>query len=179
MKIYTKSGDKGKTSLLSGERVKKSDMRINAYGTVDELNSFIGFLIALDLAETHKKFLLQIQHKLFNLGSLLAVRKAVSFKIAEIKEDDILLLESEIDRLNTYIPSLKEFIIPGGDLVSAQCHICRSVCRRAERLVVEIGETESVNEFVVKFLNRLSDYFFVLARKNMYEKNLKEITWNP
>lgn len=179
MKIYTKSGDKGETSLLSGERVEKSDIRINAYGTVDELNSFIGFLNALDLAKRHKMFLTEIQNKLFNLGSLLAVRKKVSFKIPEINEDDILLLESEIDSLNNDIPPLKNFIIPGGDIVSAQCHVCRSVCRRAERLVVEIGEKESVNEIVVKFLNRLSDYFFVLARKNIYEKTLSEIVWKP
>ncbi|RLD47823.1 MAG: cob(I)yrinic acid a,c-diamide adenosyltransferase [Bacteroidetes bacterium] len=179
MKIYSKTGDKGKTSLLSGERVEKSDIRINAYGTIDELNSFIGFLNTLELSERHKIFLKEIQNKLFNLGSLLAVRKAVSFKIPEIKEDDILLLENEIDNLNKDIPSLKEFIIPGGDIVSAQCHICRSVCRRAERLVVEIGEKESVNNSVVKFLNRLSDYLFVLARKNTYEKHLSETVWKP
>ncbi len=179
MKIYTKSGDGGKTSLLSGERVKKSDIRINAYGTIDELNSFIGFLNALDLAEEHKIFLKVIQNKLFNLGSLLAVRKSVSFKIPEITEDDILLTEKEIDRINKDIPPLKEFVIPGGDMVSAQCHICRSVCRRAERLVVEINETESVNDLIVKFLNRLSDYFFVLSRKNIYEKKLTEIVWKP
>ncbi len=179
MKIYTKSGDKGKTSLLSGERVKKSDIRINAYGTIDELNSFIGFLNALEPAERHKVFLKEIQNKLFNLGSLLAVRKEVSFKIPEITEDDILLLENEIDNLNKDIPELKEFIIPGGDSVSAQCHICRSVCRRAERLVVEISEKESVNDLVVKFLNRLSDYLFVLARKNTYEKHLSETVWKP
>jgi len=178
MKIYTKSGDQGKTSLLSGERVKKSDIRINAYGTIDELNSFIGFLNALELAEQHKIFLKEIQNKLFNLGSLLAVRKEVSFTIPEIKENDILLLENEIDSLSKDIPKLKEFIIPGGDRVSAQCHICRSVCRRAERLVVEIGEKESINDLVVKFLNRLSDYFFVLSRKNMYDKRLNEVIWN-
>jgi len=179
MKIYTKSGDGGKTSLLSGERVKKSDIRINAYGTIDELNSVIGFLNALELAEGHKNFLKQIQNKLFNLGSLLAVRKNISFKIPTIKEDDILLIENEIDRINKELPPLKDFIIPGGDMISAQCHICRSICRRAERLVVEISEKESVNDLIVKFLNRLSDYFFVLARKNIYERNLKEIVWKP
>jgi len=179
MRIYTKTGDKGKTSLLSGERVEKSDARINAYGTIDELNSFIGFLNTLELAERHKIFLKEIQNKLFNLGSLLAVRKAVSFKIPEIKENDILLLENEIDSLNKDIPKLKEFIIPGGDIVSAQCHICRSICRRAERLVVEISEKESINDLIVKYLNRLSDYFFVLARKNIYEKHLSETVWKP
>ncbi len=179
MKIYTKSGDKGKTSLLSGERVKKNDNRINAYGTVDELNSFIGFLNALDLAEMHKTFLTRIQNKLFNLGSLLAVKNEVSFKIPQITEDDILSIEAEIDKLNTHIPVLKEFILPGGDLVSAQCHVCRSVCRRAERLVVGLSEKENIDENVVKFLNRLSDYFFVLARKNTIEKKLKETVWKP
>ncbi len=179
MKIYTKSGDKGKTSLLSGERVKKSDIRINAYGTVDELNSFIGFLNTLELGEQHKIFLKQIQNKLFNLGSVLAVRKNVSFNIPTITENDITLIENEIDKLNEELPPLKDFIIPGGDTVSAQCHICRSICRRAERLVVEIDEKEPVNDLIVKFLNRLSDYFFVLSRKNLFEKNLAETIWKP
>ncbi|NOZ34575.1 MAG: cob(I)yrinic acid a,c-diamide adenosyltransferase [Chlorobi bacterium] len=177
MKIYTKTGDAGKTSLLSGERVEKFDIRINAYGTVDELNSFIGFLIALDLEKEHKTFLVIIQNKLFNLGSVLAVRNDVSFNIPEITEEDILLIEKEIDKMNKDIPPVKEFILPGGDIVSAQCHVCRSVCRRAERLVVELSEKETVDVLSVKFLNRLSDYFFVLSRKNIFEKNLNESVW--
>jgi cob(I)alamin adenosyltransferase len=179
MKIYTKSGDKGKTSLLSGERVEKSDIRIHAYGTIDELNSFIGVLNALEIAKRHKKFLLQIQNKLFNIGSLIAVRKEVSFELPVITADDVLLLENEIDTLTDELPVLKEFIIPGGDFVSAQCHVCRSVCRRAERLVIELAQTEPADDLIVKYLNRLSDYFFVLARKNTYEKNLTEIVWKP
>ncbi|MCF6184813.1 MAG: cob(I)yrinic acid a,c-diamide adenosyltransferase [Bacteroidales bacterium] len=134
MKIYTKTGDTGKTSLLSGERVEKFDIRINAYGTVDELNSFIGLLIAFDLKKEHKAFLAVIQNKLFNLGSVLAVRNDVSFNIPEITEGDILLIEKEIDKMNKDIPPLKEFVLPGGDIVSAQCHVCRSVCRRVEKI---------------------------------------------
>ncbi len=179
MKIYTKTGDAGKTSLLSGERVPKFDIRINAYGTVDELNSFIGFLIALELKKEHKAFLVTIQNKLFNLGSVLAVRNDVSFHIPEITEEDILLIEKEIDKMNKDIPPVKEFILPGGDIVSAQCHVCRSVCRRAERLVVELSEKETVDVFSVKFLNRLSDYFFVLSRKNIFDKNLNESVRKP
>ncbi len=179
MKIYTKTGDTGKTSLLSGERVEKFDIRINAYGTVDELNSFTGLLIALDLKKEDKAFLAVIQNKLFNLGSVLAVRNDVSFNIPEITEEDILLIEKEIDKMNKDIPPLKEFILPGGDIVSAQCHVCRSVCRRAERLVVELSEKETVDILSIKFLNRLSDYFFVLSRKNIFEKKLSESVWKP
>ncbi len=179
MKVYTKSGDKGKTSLLSGERVPKSDIRLSAYGTIDELNSFIGLLHSLDLRERHKTLLLQIQHKLFNIGALVAVRKAVSFELPGVGEDDIKVLEEEIDYLNENIPSLKEFVLPGGDTTSAQCHVCRSVCRRAERLVIDLADKESVDELVIKYLNRLSDYFFMLARMNLKEKNIPEITWKP
>lgn len=179
MKIYTKTGDKGKTSLLSGEKVKKHNIRLNAYGSVDELNSFIGYLISLNINKKHKEFLTDVQHKLFNLGALLAVKKDVSFRIPEITDKDIQALETEIDRLNKGIPPLKEFILPGGSAETAQCHICRSVCRRAERTVSELSEKEKIQELLLIYLNRLSDYFFVLARKISQEKEIKETVWKP
>ncbi len=179
MKIYTKTGDKGKTSLLSGEKVKKHNIRLNAYGSVDELNSFIGYLISLNINKKHKEFLTDVQHKLFNLGALLAVKKDVNFKIPEITDKDIQALETEIDRLNKGIPPLKEFILPGGSAETAQCHICRSVCRRAERTVSELSEKEKIQELLLIYLNRLSDYFFVLARKISQEKEIKETVWKP
>ena len=179
MKIYTKTGDKGKTSLLSGEKVKKHNVRLNAYGSVDELNSFTGYLISLNINKGHKVFLTDVQHKLFNLGALLAVKKDVNFKIPEITDKDIQALETEIDRLNKGIPPLKEFILPGGSAETAQCHICRSVCRRAERTVSELSEKEKIQELLLIYLNRLSDYFFVLARKISQEKEIKETVWKP
>ncbi len=179
MKIYTKTGDKGKTSLLSGEKVKKHNIRLNAYGSVDELNSFTGYLISLNINKKHKEFLTDVQHKLFNLGALLAVKKDVSFRIPEVTDKDIQALETEIDRLNKEIPPLKEFILPGGSVETAQCHICRSVCRRAERTVSKLYEKEKIQELLLIYLNRLSDYFFVLARKISQEKEIKETVWKP
>ena len=158
MKIYTKTGDKGNTSLLSGGRVNKSDPRINAYGTVDELNSFIGLLSAYEINKIHKDLLLFIQNKLYHIGSQLAVRGELKFKIPELKLSDVETLENEIDRLNNLLPELKVFIIPGGSKEIAQCHICRSVCRRAEREVVKLAIDEKVEDLVIIFLNRLSDY---------------------
>jgi len=175
MKIYTKTGDKGETSLFSGGRVKKSDLRIKAYGSTDELNSFIGLLAAYDINLKHKKILNEIQHKLFYVGSILAVKGKTSFSIPKIEQADIQLLENEIDSLNENLTPLKEFIIPGGNIVTAQCHICRSVCRRAEREVVELAINEEINISVIEYLNRLSDYLFVLGRMISKETNANEI----
>jgi len=177
MKIYTKSGDKGKTSLLSGERVEKFDIRINAYGTIDELNSFTGLLIASEIEQRHKVFLNKIQHILFNAGTLLAVRKEVKFNLPELTNENIELIEKEIDILTNELPPLKEFILPGGNTSASVSHICRSVCRRAERLTIELSQKEKVDDKIIIFLNRLSDYFFVLARKILKEKNIAEIRW--
>ncbi len=179
MKIYTKTGDKGETSLLNGERVSKSDLRIKAYGTTDELNSFIGMLRASEIEDVHKEILLQIQNKLYNLGSILAVRGKTTFALPEIKQGDIALLEKEMDRLNDTLPTLKDFIIPGGNNEVAQCHICRSVCRRAERELVELSIKEDVDILLIKYLNRLSDYLFVLARVISKESGVTEFVWKP
>jgi len=175
MKIYTKTGDKGMTSLLSGERALKNDLRIKAYGTVDELNSFVGLLASYDLNKRHKEFLQSIQNDLYHAGSLLAVRGETKFKLKEIDNTDIEFIEKEIDLMNAKLPKLEHFIIPGGNQDAAVCHICRTVCRRAEREVVELTEKENVNDNIVIFLNRLSDYFFVLSRMLLFDKNLPEV----
>ena len=164
-----------RTSLLSGGRVSKSDQRIVAYGSTDELNSFIGFLSAYDIHKDHKKNLLLIQNKLYHIGSLLAVRGEFTINIPGIGTNDVLKIEKEIDILNKQLPPLKIFIIPGGDKIVAQCHICRSICRRTEREVVKLSNSEHVDEIIINYLNRLSDYFFVLARKLAKENNTKEI----
>ena len=179
MKIYTKTGDSGETSLFTGERISKSDQRIKAYGSTDELNSFVGLLAASNINITHKKILIQIQNKLYNIGSVLAVKGETNFSIPEIKQKDIELLENEIDRLNKELPPLKDFIIPGGNIVTAQCHVCRSVCRRAEREVVELANNETIDILVIQYLNRLSDYLFVLSRKISKETNAEETLWKP
>lgn len=179
MKIYTKTGDSGETSLFSGGRVSKSGLRIKAYGSTDELNSFIGLLTASDINIAHKKILLQIQNKIYNIGSILAVKGETTFSVPKIKPEDIELLENEIDHLNKELPPLKDFIIPGGNIVTAQCHVCRSVCRRAEREVVELASSEKIDILVIQYLNRLSDYLFVLARKISKDTNAKETIWKP
>ncbi len=179
MKIYTKTGDSGETSLFSGGRVSKSDLRIKAYGSTDELNSFIGLLAASDINIAHKKILFQIQNKIYNIGSILAVKGETTFSVPKIKPENIELLENEIDNLNKELPPLKDFIIPGGNIVTAQCHVCRSVCRRAEREVVELANSEKIDILVIQYLNRLSDYLFVLARKISKDTNAKETIWKP
>lgn len=178
MKIYTKTGDKGNTSLLGGKKVSKSHIRIEAYGTVDELNSHIGLLAAYTINEPYQAFLLNIQHKLFNMGSLLALdADDKSFQLPKVIETDVNLVEKEIDSLTSMLPELRQFILPGGHREVAFCHIARCVCRRAERCVVKLHEAEPVDEILIVFLNRLSDYLFVLAR--MMTKNLgaNEVVW--
>ncbi len=175
MKIYTKTGDKGTTSLLGGTRVQKSDPRIEAYGTVDELNSSLGMLIVLFPKE--EEFLLNCQHKLFNIGSLLACECDVSFQLPTVTDEDILALEHKIDAYNNHLPLLKNFILPGGSKASAQAQICRTICRRAERRIIEL---EGDNyEILVKYLNRFSDFLFVLAREILFHEGKKEILWKP
>lgn len=172
MKIYTKTGDKGETSLLGGTRVRKSHEKIEAYGTVDELNAAIGVLAAS--APSHTAFLRAIQHNLFNVGSLLATERKLNFNLPELKESDILELENEIDRLNDQLPPLNNFILPGGSLQSAYAHMARTICRRAERRVVDLSENHSL---IVQYLNRLSDYLFVLSRALLKQEGLEEIIW--
>lgn len=175
MKIYTKGGDKGETSLVGGTRVSKAHAKIEAYGTVDELNSSIGvFANALD--NVYAYFLQNIQHKLFNIGSLLAAEANVPFELPSIEEADIESLEKEIDRLNENLPKLKSFILPGGSMVCGQVHISRCICRRAERRVVALEEDSYA--IILRYLNRLSDYLFILSREVLRIEKLPEVKWD-
>lgn len=173
MKIYTKTGDKGETSLLGGTRVSKAHQKLEAYGTVDELNSNVGMIASLN--KEHSDFLNKIQHRLFNIGSLLATEKEVNFELPSIDVNDITVLELEIDRLNETLPTLKNFILPGGSSSSAQAHIARCVCRRAERRVVALQEEKYT--ILVQYLNRLSDYLFVLSRDLLRLEGKTEVVW--
>ncbi len=179
MKIYTKTGDKGSTALIGGTRVSKSDARIEAYGTIDELNSHIGLLVAMGVGEEDKAFLRNIQNLLFSVGSSLATDTTkTDYKVAsQMKEAYVVAMENEIDRLNDLLEPLKQFIIPGGTQQSAQCHVCRTVARRAERRIIEMSKIYPVEELIVKYINRLSDYFFVLSRKLLMDDKTEEIVW--
>ena len=187
MKIYTKTGDKGKTSLFGGTRVPKHHLRIEAYGTVDELNSYIGLIRDQKIDNNTSKTLLKIQNELFTIGSMLATPpKKETLKsgkkrlgINEISLDEILFLEKEIDAMQKLVPEMTNFILPGGHQTVSFCHIARCVCRRAERLTVQLHEEEPLNEHVLVYLNRLSDYLFVLARKLTIDNQAKEIAWIP
>lgn len=176
--IYTKSGDKGKTSLVGGTRVKKTHIRLEAYGTIDELNSFIGWLNCDIKDEETNRFLSYLQHKLFTVGSFLATEtEKIPPKAASVITDsDIEKIEKEVDKIDNNLPKLNRFILPGGNEAASRAHICRTISRRAERNVYWVAEEFPVADSVLIFLNRLSDYFFVLAR---YESNKtgKEIYW--
>ncbi len=178
--VYTKTGDKGTTSLVGGTRVPKTHIRLEAYGTVDELNSNLGLLITYLRDEQDKLFLQQVQDKLFAVGSHLATDqektqlKAVSIITPELVET----MEHEIDRLDSLLPPLSAFVLPGGSRGAAVCHICRTVCRRAERRILALAEQVEISSELLAYVNRLSDYLFVLSRKiNQDEKN-DEIFWN-
>ncbi len=181
-KIYTKTGDGGKTSLIGGTKVTKSDIRIQAYGTVDELNAFIGWL-GDQLADMHSRELLrEIQDRLFTIGSSLACdpQKDIAMKIPDLNDSDITLLEKEMDNMNGRLPEMKSFILPGGHVAVSSAHICRTVCRRAERLVVELDQHNPLEQpLIIKYLNRLSDYLFVLARYTGFLNGTAEIKWEP
>ncbi len=179
MKVYTKTGDKGQTSLLSGERVPKHHLRIEAYGTVDELNSFIGLLREYEIGDNNKSLLFTVQNLLFDLGAGLSIerQKDIFKNMKKVSNDDIKLLESEIDKMNEDLPPLKSFILPGGSKAVAISHICRTVCRRAERLCTNLAENTEVEELSIMYLNRLSDYFFVLARKIAFDNNVELPIW--
>ncbi len=180
MKIYTKTGDEGKTSLIGGTRVSKSDLRIDAYGTVDELNSYIGLIADQPVNSQRIELLREIQDRLFTIGSILAydIEKA-KMTIPDLFEADIELLEKAIDQMNEVLPPMRFFILPGGHQSVSFCHLGRVVCRRAERLCVALAENTPVNELVMKYLNRLSDYLFVLARMMAQELGVAEIAWRP
>lgn len=181
MKIYTKTGDNGSTSLFGGTRVSKFHIRIESYGTLDELNSHLGLLRDLINTIQHKEFLLAIQNDLFVIGSHLATEKnkEKKLKIDSIQSEHISTLENEIDRLDTSLPLMTHFILPGGHIAVSQCHISRCVCRRAERLIVLLQESKEIDPIYVKYINRLSDYLFVLARKLAHELDIEEVKWIP
>ena len=178
MKIYTKTGDKGLTSLFGGKRVPKHHLRIEAYGTVDELNSYIGLIRDQKMDSDTFNVLIEIQDRLFTLGSMLATEPGNDkVKVPQLFEEDIVLLENEIDKMNETLPEMRSFVLPGGHQTVSFCHLARCVCRRAERLAVHLAEVETVPEIIVKYLNRLSDYLFVLSRKLTQDNNAKEIPW--
>lgn len=180
MKIYTKTGDKGETSLIGGTRVKKHHVRIESYGTVDELNSYIGLVRDQEVNAGRKDLLKEIQDRLFTIGSSLASDPEKSkMKIPDLHAEDITLLETEMDKMNETLPELRVFILPGGHQSVSFCHLARVVCRRAERLVIALQEESFVADLVVQYLNRLSDYLFVLSRKMAHELNAEEVPWKP
>lgn len=180
MNIYTKTGDRGTTSLVGGTRVSKTDIRLDAYGTVDELNSFIGWLNVAVNDEKTGEFLLYVQHQLFAVGAYLATESDdESAKASPIlSSDDVARVEHEIDAVQEVLPKINKFILPGGSESGARAHVCRTVARRAERLIYQTAQHYPVCEDVLKFINRLSDYFFVLARKESAQTG-EEIFWNP
>lgn len=179
MKLYTKTGDKGQTGLIGGTRVNKNDVRLEAYGTVDELNSFIGQLTTYDIPAKDLEFLRFLQHKLFTVGSHLATDTTkVSLHRASVLDDEsILRIEAEIDRLDAELPVLEQFILPGGSQSGALCHICRTVTRRVERRLFDMNEIHMVDNQILIFFNRMSDYFFVLSRHLTFISGCQEIYW--
>ena len=180
MKIYTKTGDKGFTSLIGGTRVPKSHIRIESYGTVDELNSYVGLIIDQDIDAHHKEILKQVQDRLFTIGSSLASDPEKSrMIIPDLHLEDIELLEKEMDTMNEQLPELRHFILPGGSNAISYCHIARCVCRRAERITVHLAGESTVDEKVTIYLNRLSDYLFTLGRKIGNESKVPENQWIP
>lgn len=181
-RIYTKTGDKGNTSLIGGTKVAKSHIRIESYGTIDELNSFIGLSTDHLTHDLSIKMLREIQDRLFTIGSSLACdpEKEPGMKIPDLKAEDINLLEKEIDQMDGQLPAMKNFIIPGGHPAISTLHIARCVCRRAERICVLMQEEQLfVDPLVIQYLNRLSDYLFVLARFTGHLMQIEEIPWKP
>lgn len=173
-KIYTRTGDQGSTGLGDGSRVAKDHVRVEAYGTVDELNAQVGLLRAeLDIEHEAQKLLGDVQHDLFDLGGELCIPGHVM-----LKPEQVLLLEKEIDRLNEVLPPLKEFILPGGSRAACLAHVARTVCRRAERRVQTLAQSEVITPLPLQYLNRLSDYLFVLARALARENGGSEVLWN-
>ncbi len=187
MKIYTKTGDKGETGLYGGDRVLKSDLRIECYGTIDELNSFMGLIRDCNESNSLKDVIVKIQSELFTIGAMLATPKekkkmkngANRLTIPVISQKMIIFLESEIDKMNEELPAMTHFVLPGGHVAVSYCHVSRSICRRAERLVVKLLQETTVEKEIIEYLNRLSDYLFVLARKLTQDYKAEEIKWIP
>lgn len=181
-KIYTKTGDSGKTSLIGGTKVSKSNTRIDAYGTIDELNSFLGLVRDNSTDERANEILKEIQDRLFTIGSALACdpNKETKLHIPDLREEDITLLENEMDKMNENLPEMRHFILPGGHPLVSITHVARSICRRAERCCVKLQENEhGVEVLILKYLNRLSDYLFVLSRFYSHNLQASEIAWFP
>lgn len=179
MKIYTKKGDAGETSLFGGQRVPKSAERIEAYGTVDELNSYVGLAASYDLSDAGKHYLRRVQELLFILGADLATPPSSETRINRIDEEDTAFLENAIDEMQEGLEPLKNFILPGGSKPGATLHIARTVCRRAERAAVACQQTDNISDECLRFLNRLSDFFFVMARFENKDAGIREETWKP
>jgi len=177
-KIYTKTGDKGETSLIGGKRVPKYHMRIEAYGTVDELNSFVGLIRDQNINPHYKEVLLNIQENLFIAESILANDEQSNTRnLPCLRDEDILQLETEIDKMNEALPELHNFILPGGHPTVSSTHVARCVCRRAERIIIALSEKTEVPEIIIRYINRLSDYFFVLARKIALDNGVPDVLW--
>ena len=180
MKVYTKKGDKGDTQLLGGSIVKKNHIKLECYGAIDELNAFIGNIYDQEISLPHKKNLLKIQNQLFNLGSCISFDgKKDKVKLPNVTEENIEMMEKEIDKMDATLPLLNNFILPSGLPTVSKCHIARTICRRAERNLVALGQKEKANPLHLKYLNRLSDYLFVLARYINKINNVNEVKWNP
>ena len=181
MKIYTKTGDTGTTALISGRRVPKSDLRIDAYGTVDELNACLGLVRDQPVNESRRALLKEIQDRLFTMGALLAndPEKQVRKPIPDLFDADVELLEREMDAMTARLPELRHFVLPGGHPAVSLAHLARTVCRRAERRVVELAAEAEVEPLVVCYLNRLSDYLFVLSRQMAHDLGAEEVKWEP
>lgn len=180
MKIYTKTGDQGTTSLFGGKRVSKADLRIDTYGTIDELNSWIGVLRDQEVNQKRAQVLIEIQDRLFTIGSILATEPGnTKVKIPSLAETDIVFLEKEIDSMESELEPMRFFVLPGGHQSVSFGHVSRTVCRRAERLTIALNSSETVDPMVIKYLNRLSDYLFMLCRKMTAELKSPETPWKP
>jgi cob(I)alamin adenosyltransferase len=180
MKIYTKTGDKGQTTLIGGTRVAKSHLRIDTYGTVDELNSYIGLVRDQMVNAGRQHLLVEIQDRLFTIGASLASDPEKSTRqLPDLTEMDVERLEWQMDAMDTELPELRQFVLPGGHPSVSHCHVARCVCRRAERLVIRLSEESYVDELIIKYLNRLSDYLFVLSRMMAQELDAEQIPWKP
>ena len=180
MKVYTKKGDKGTTGLIGGTRVPKHHLRIEAYGTVDELNSYIGLIRDQEMDEKHHVMLIEIQDRLFTMGSMLANDPEKSkMELPPLFESDVVKLEHAMDDMDKDLPPMKSFVLPGGHTTVSYCHVARCVCRRAERIATQLNEEIGVDELVLSYLNRLSDYLFVLARKLTKDLQATEVPWVP
>jgi len=174
MKIYTKTGDKGTTALLGGKRVSKAHLRIETYGTIDELNSFVGLVRDQEVNNKRKDELVEVQDRLFTIGSA-----NTSVKTPHLNEEDITFLEAKIDAMDRVLPPMRSFVLPGGHPSVSYCHVARTVCRRAERLCISLDSHEPVEPLIIKYLNRLSDYLFVLSRQMTHELKVDETPWKP